>query len=188
MKTGVLALQGDFEKHARAVQRLGHTCIDVKDADSLHACERLIIPGGESTTMIRLIEKLGLRAELQSFAKEHAVMGTCAGLIILARESDRLPFPALGLIDMQARRNAYGRQINSFIDTIQLELEGEKSEFEGVFIRAPKVISLGDQVQALGWHKQDVVLARQRNILVATFHPELTEDTRIHRYFLEMTW
>lgn len=188
MKIGVLALQGDFEKHAQVVKKLGHTCISAKDATSINSCDKLIIPGGESTTIIRLIEKLNLRQTLMDFAKERAVMGTCAGLILLGNPMPKLPFPSLKLIDIQAERNAYGRQIDSFIDTVQLDFDGRKSQMEGVFIRAPKILSAGVSVQPLAYHGQDIVLAKSRNIMVCTFHPELTEDVRVHEYFIQLSW
>ena len=184
MKIGILALQGDFYKHAQAVKKLGHTSICLKDKETLFTCDKLIIPGGESTTIIRLIEKLNLRSALMDFAKERALMGTCAGLIVLGNNSAMLPFPSLELIDIEIERNAYGRQIDSFIDMVQLNLSGEKSEFEGVFIRAPKITRLGKNEKPLGYHGKDVVLAANKNILVSTFHPELTEDLRIHDFFI----
>ena len=184
MKIGILALQGDFNKHAQAVKKLGHTSICLKDKEALLTCEKLIIPGGESTTIIRLIEKLNLRSALMEFAEERSLMGTCAGLIILGNNSTGLPFPSLELIDVEIIRNAYGRQIDSFIDTVQLDLAGEKAEFEGVFIRAPKITRLGLDVKLLGYLGKNVVLAANKNILVSTFHPELTEDLKIHDFFI----
>lgn len=184
MKVGILALQGDFEKHARAVAQLGHSSIYLKDAQALNTCDKLIIPGGESTTMIRLIEELDLRQPLLDYAANHALMGTCAGLIILGKEAPQLPFPSLNLIDIILHRNAYGRQIDSFVDSVRLDFDGMESDFEGVFIRAPKVKQLGPDVRPLGYHRGDVVLAANENILVASFHPELTDDLRIHDYFI----
>ena len=185
MNIGILALQGDFDKHAQAVHKLGHSAILLKDADKLSQCQKLIIPGGESTTIIRLIEKLSLREPLLDFANNHAIMGTCAGLIVLGDPGTNLPFPSLELIDIKTERNAYGRQIDSFIDTIQVQLGQQKFDFEGVFIRAPKISVIGDGVKVLANHGRDIVMARNERILVATFHPELTDDTRIHQYFIE---
>ncbi len=185
MKIGVLALQGDYFKHAQAIQRLGHDAVYVKDSETLTSCEKLIIPGGESTTIIRLIEKLELRAPLLAFSKSHSVLGTCAGLIVLAKTRDGLPFNPLGLIDLEVERNAYGRQIDSFVDTVRLSLNDERIEMEGVFIRAPKIREMGTGVKAIGYHNDVVVAARQEHILAVSFHPELTEDLRLHQYFIE---
>ncbi len=185
MKIGVLALQGDYFKHAQAVQRLGHDVLYVKDSETLAFCEKLIIPGGESTTIIRLIEKLELREALLNFAKEHSILGTCAGLIVLAKTKNGLPFDPLGLIDLEVERNAYGRQIDSFVDTVQLQLGDKAVEMEGVFIRAPKITKMERKVEAIGYHKDVVVAARQDHILAVSFHPELTEDIRLHQYFIE---
>jgi len=184
LKIGILALQGDYNKHARAVEKLGHTSVCLKDAKTLHTCDKLIIPGGESTAIIRLIEKLKLRQDLMEFAGEHAIMGTCAGLILLSKVPGKLPFPSLGLINIEVERNAYGRQIDSFIDTVQIELNGMNKDFEGVFIRAPKIKKFGVKVKALGHHGNDVVMAQENKVLVCSFHPELTDDLRIHEYFI----
>ncbi len=185
MNIGVLALQGDYFKHAQAVQRLGHDAIYVKNSETLSACDKLIIPGGESTTIIRLIEKLKLRAALVEFAKKHSIFGTCAGLIVLAKTPEGLPFPPLGLLNIDVQRNAYGRQIDSFIDTVKVILEIAEIKMNGVFIRAPKIVKIGEGVQSIGFHKNDVVAVRQKRILAASFHPELTDDLRLHDYFIK---
>jgi 5'-phosphate synthase pdxT subunit len=182
---GVFALQGDFHKHKIAVEKLGHKVVLVKDSASLEKCSKLIIPGGESTTFLKLVDKLEMRAPLLKFAKEHAVMGTCAGLIILAAKVDDFELQPLGLIDITVERNAYGRQIDSFIDTVTLNMTGEESSFEGVFIRAPKIVSMGENIRSLGVHNGEVIMAASENILVATFHPELTDDLAVHRYFVD---
>ena len=182
-RIGILALQGDFYRHSLAVRRLKHEAVLVKNETTLKQCDKLIIPGGESSTFLHLMEKLDLRKPLLKFGKEKAVMGTCAGLITLSRDAGHLPFPPLGLIDITVERNAYGRQIDSFVDTIILNLNGKESAFEGVFIRAPKIAAMGSDVQPLAYHKNEVVMAVSKNILVATFHPELTDDLRIHEYF-----
>ena len=184
MNIGILALQGDYFKHARAVEKLGHTSICLKDAETLQKCDKLIIPGGESTAIIRLIEKLELRPALLEFAAEHAVMGTCAGLILLSKVPGNLPFPSLGLIDIEVVRNAYGRQIDSFIDLVQLNLNGKNIDYEGVFIRAPKIKKCAEHVKILGYHGTDIVMAQDKNILVCSFHPELTDDLQIHDFFI----
>jgi 5'-phosphate synthase pdxT subunit len=182
---GILALQGDFDKHRKAVEKLGHRAILVKDVKSLEICNRLIIPGGESTTFLHLIDELELREPLISFAGKKPVFGTCAGLIVLSKSAEKLPYPPLGIIDITADRNAYGRQVDSFVDDISLQLNGKEAGFEGVFIRAPKIRIMGKSVKSLAFYKNDVVMAKSGNIMVATFHPELTDDLRIHEYFIK---
>ncbi|MEJ2053955.1 MAG: pyridoxal 5'-phosphate synthase glutaminase subunit PdxT, partial [Calditrichaceae bacterium] len=154
---GILALQGDYSKHAEAVRTLSHKFKLVKNAEDLKGCDSLIIPGGESTTFMNLIDKLELRKSLKAFGKEKPVMGTCAGLIILADKANIKDFEPLKLIDIEVERNAYGRQINSFIDHIELKINGGPSDFEGVFIRAPKIVSIRKDVHPLAYHKNVVV-------------------------------
>jgi 5'-phosphate synthase pdxT subunit len=182
---GVFALQGDFHKHKIAVEKLGHKAVLVKDRAALERCDKLIIPGGESTTFLKLVDKLEMRAPLLEFAENHGIMGTCAGLIILASTVLNFELEPLGLIDIVVERNAYGRQIDSFVDTVVLNLGADKINFEGVFIRAPKIVSLGDGVRALGEHKGETIMAASGNILAATFHPELTDDLTVHRFFID---
>lgn len=185
MNIGILALQGDFDKHRAVIEKLGHTAVPVRKEKELEHCDKLIIPGGESTTFLYLIDRLHLREPLLNFGASRPVMGTCAGLIILATRADHLPLEPLGLIDLRVDRNAYGRQINSFVDTVHIAVNGTESPFEAVFIRAPKIMEYGSSVTPLGKHGNDVVMARNAHILVASFHPELTDDTRIHQYFIE---
>jgi 5'-phosphate synthase pdxT subunit len=184
LKIGILALQGDFYKHGEVVQKLGHDVLYVKDLATLKKSDKLIIPGGESTTFLRLIEKLKLRDPLVAFGRTKSVMGTCAGLITLATQVDGLPFPPLGLIDINVERNAYGRQIDSFVDEVRVNLSGDIVSFEGVFIRAPKIQKRGQGIRELGWHKEAVVMVANENILVTTFHPELSDDLRLHEFFI----
>ena len=185
MNIGILALQGDFFMHGQAVKKLGYTALYVRKAQELNNCDLLIIPGGESTTFLRLIEKLNMRSALVAFGKQKGIMGTCAGLITLASQVEGLPLPPLALIDIKAKRNAYGRQIDSFADSLRLEINGQSSTFEGVFIRAPKIFALGKDVKALAFHNNDVVMASNAHILVTAFHPELTADSRIHEFFIQ---
>jgi len=182
---GVLSLQGDFEKHGRAVSRLGYEPVFIKDKKALEQCDKLIIPGGESTTFLKLIDKLDFRSDLVEFGHHKSIMGTCAGLIVLSAKTDDPQSEPLGLIDISVIRNAYGRQIDSFSDTVEIKLAHEISTFKGVFIRAPKIESTGSGVKALGHHEGNVVVAANDHVLVTTFHPELTEDPRIHQYFIE---
>ncbi|MDZ7337023.1 MAG: pyridoxal 5'-phosphate synthase glutaminase subunit PdxT [candidate division KSB1 bacterium] len=184
VRVGVLALQGDFEKHQQMLARLDVIPVLVKTAEQLRKCQGLIIPGGESTTLSLLLRKHGLWDQVKDYAREHPVFGTCAGLILLAATTEGAPVESLGLIDIHARRNAYGRQVNSFVDTIKVDFGNGAFDYEGVFIRAPKVIAMGQGVRPLAWHGEDVVMAEQGLVLAATFHPELTEDTRIHEYFV----
>ncbi len=181
---GIFALQGDFEKHKIAVEKLGHDAVLVKNPETLNKCCKLIVPGGESTTFLKLLDKLKMREPLLDFSKDRAVMGTCAGLIILASNVLDYELQPLKLIDITVQRNAYGRQIDSFVDTVTLEIKNEKIDFQGVFIRAPKIIALGTGVCKLADYNGDVVMAAAKNILVATFHPELTNDLTIHDYFI----
>lgn len=183
---GILALQGDYEKHVQVVEKLNHKSLLVKTRDQLNQCDRLIIPGGESTTFLNLIERLELRDALLDFGHNKFIMGTCAGLIILAREIVDLPYKPLGLIDIAVKRNAYGKQIDSFIDDVELNLNGNTASVEGVFIRAPKIMGIGKRVRVLGKHKDDIAIVANKNILVTTMHPELTDNLCIHQYFIEM--
>ncbi len=185
MKIGVLAVQGDFELHKKALRKLDVEVAEIRIPEQLATCDGLIIPGGESTTFVKLLKENGLFQALRQFGQEKTIMGTCAGLITLASDVENNGFETLQLIQLRVRRNAYGRQIDSFIDTVELELSGKRFSFEGVFIRAPKIVALGEGTRALGYHGQEVVMAENEHILVATFHPELTEDLRVHQYFLQ---
>jgi 5'-phosphate synthase pdxT subunit len=184
-KIGILAIQGDFEKHSHAIYRLGLEVIEVRTKEELERTDALIIPGGESTTFLKLFQEFNLENSIREYVKNKPIMGTCAGLIILSKEAHPLPYKPLGLIDIIVERNAYGRQRESFIENIDLYLNGEPCKFLGVFIRAPKICHIGKDVKILARHNQDAVLVCSGNILVATFHPELTENTNIHKYFID---
>jgi 5'-phosphate synthase pdxT subunit len=181
---GVLALQGDFARHIDTIKRIRKNARAIRWPEELEHCQGLILPGGESTTFVNLLEKTGLLDAITRFASAHPVMGTCAGLITLATTLVNHSMRTLGLIDLKVERNAYGRQIDSFMESIDIP-SFENPVFEGVFIRAPKIRSIGAGVHALGFHHKDVVMARNERVLVCTFHPELTRDTRIHQYFIE---
>ncbi len=185
MKIGVLAIQGDFAMHQKMLNRLGVENITVRNPGQLQKCDGLIMPGGESTTFIRLLKEINLYKAISDFGKNHCIFGTCAGLITLSSRVVNSNMETMNLIDIEVIRNAYGRQIDSFIDEIKINLDSQKSVFEGVFIRAPKISEVGKGVIPLAYHKDDVVMVENKNVLVATFHPELTEDTRIHEYFLK---
>jgi 5'-phosphate synthase pdxT subunit len=182
---GVLGLQGDFALHAQSLKRIGVDVRIVRWPEELDGCSGLILPGGESTTFVKLLIKTGLFDAIRDFGASHGVMGTCAGLITLAKRVTNDGLDTLALIDLDAERNAYGRQVDSFVDTVAVPVLGNKPKFEGVFIRAPKINRMGKGVEVLGTHGEAVVMARNARVLVTTFHPELTQDTRIHRYFVE---
>jgi len=187
MTIGILAIQGDFARHQKILQRLGVASALVKSADELNACAGLIIPGGESTTLTIVMQKHGLWQEVKEFAAKKPVFGTCAGLIIMASNVLHHDLSTLGLINMKVLRNAYGRQIDSFIDKVSLRLRenGAAEQIEGAFIRAPKILELGAGAQAKGWHDQEIVLAENSHILAAAFHPEISGNAAIHKYFVE---
>ena len=182
MRCGVLALQGDWAAHARTLSSLGVESLCVRGADELASADALILPGGESTAMLRLMEPEGLAEKIgRRIARGMPVLATCAGVILLASEiipSQR----SLGLLDVEVERNAYGRQVHSTISAVDLADElGEPAQYEGVFIRAPKITRVGPEVTVLGRFGNDPVLIRQGRIIAATFHPELTDDDRVHR-------
>ncbi|TML93946.1 MAG: pyridoxal 5'-phosphate synthase glutaminase subunit PdxT [Actinobacteria bacterium] len=173
MKVGVLALQGNFREHAAMLRRLGADAVEVRKPEELAGLDGLVVPGGESTTFMRLMRLYGLDEAIRQF--ERPILGTCAGMIVLDRDH-------LGLVDLEVDRNAYGRQVASF--EADLRLEGEAEPLRGVFIRAPRVRAMGEDVEVLAEHGGEPVLVRDGRILVASFHPELTEDTRVHELFL----
>jgi 5'-phosphate synthase pdxT subunit len=175
MRIGVLALQGNFREHAAMLRRLGAHVVEVRKPEQLDGLDGLVIPGGESTTFMRLMRLYGLDEALRRFGG--AVLGTCAGMIVLDRGH-------LGLVDLEVERNAYGRQVASF--EADLRLEDEDETLRGVFIRAPRVREVGADVEVLAEHDSEPVLLRQGRFLVASFHPELTDDTRVHEKFLEL--
>jgi 5'-phosphate synthase pdxT subunit len=179
---GVLALQGAFREHVRLLRELGADAHEVRTPAELAACEALVFPGGESTTIGKLADSSGLAAPLARF--EGPIFGTCAGMIVLSREAtDGLPGqPLLGRIDLGVRRNGYGRQVRSF--EAPLRLAGDERPFPGVFIRAPRIERVGEGVEILAWHGDEPVAAAQGSIMVAAFHPELTGDGRLHQRFL----
>ena len=174
MRIGVLALQGNFREHAAMLRRLGADPVEVRKPEQLAGLDGLAIPGGESTTFMRLMRLYGLEDAIRRF--EQPVLGTCAGLIVLDRDH-------LGLVDLEVERNAYGRQVASF--EADLELAGEEKPLRGVFIRAPRIQRAGEEVEVLGELDGEPVLLKQGRFIVATFHPELTDDTRVHALFLD---
>ncbi len=179
---GVLALQGDFAAHAAALARLGARARLVRAPADLEGLEGLVIPGGESSAMLRLMERNGLCPALRAFAAARPTFGTCAGAILLAREVLGPAQPSLGLLDLVVERNAYGRQLESFVAAVEAPALG--GPVEGVFIRAPRIRRAGPGVAVLGRRAGEPVLVEQGHLLAATFHPELTGDARVHRRFL----
>jgi 5'-phosphate synthase pdxT subunit len=178
---GVLALQGDFEAHRRALERAGAKAVEVRTGAELASVDGLVIPGGESTTMLKLLDQENLFEPLRRFGETKPVFGTCAGAILLASEVLHPVQPSLGLMDLTIERNAYGRQLDSRI--VPLEIEGQPSE--AVFIRAPIIRRVGPEAKVLAKYGNDPVLVEQGRHTVATFHPELGSDDRIHRHFVE---
>jgi 5'-phosphate synthase pdxT subunit len=188
-KIGVLALQGDFEAHQRVLARAGAEAVQVRTAAELGQVDGLVIPGGESTTMLKLLGEEKLLGPVQRFGEQRPIFGTCAGTILLASEVTRPEQESLCLMDIGVERNAYGRQLDSHVTRIVLEepFPGRMGdgELEAVFIRAPIIRRVGSRVRVLARHRGDPVLVEQGLHLAATFHPELTGDDRVHRLFLE---
>jgi 5'-phosphate synthase pdxT subunit len=189
MTIGVLALQGDFDAHRRRLEELGAKVVLVKKPDQLDQIDGLVIPGGESGTFLKLLGEAGFE-KLKQFVRVKPTFGTCAGAILLASEVENPPQSGLGALNIRIRRNAYGRQIDSSIRQGKL-LAGlanspEESPLEMVFIRAPKIERVGEGVEVLATEGSDPVVVRQGKTMAATFHPELSQDTRIHQAFLDL--
>jgi pyridoxal 5'-phosphate synthase pdxT subunit len=177
-KVGVLALQGDFEAHQKALQRAGADAVQVRTPDELAKVDGLVIPGGESTTMLKLLDVSGLKEPLRRFGQEKPIFGTCAGAILLASEVSHPAQESLHLMDISVERNGYGRQLDSRV--VRLE-----DGVEAVFIRAPIIRRVGENAKVLATYNGDPVLVEEGRHLVATFHPELTGDSRVHQRFLD---
>lgn len=183
MKIGVLALQGDFEAHRQMLEQMGVDVVMVRKPEQLGEVDGLIIPGGESSTFLKLLGEDGLEA-LRQFVVRKPTLGTCAGAIMLAREVENPSQKGTGAIDIRVRRNAYGRQIESTILTSDCALPGGAMEM--VYIRAPRIDWVGPGVEVLATRDGHPVLVRQGRVIAATFHPELTGDTRVHEEFLKI--
>ncbi|MEO8096251.1 MAG: pyridoxal 5'-phosphate synthase glutaminase subunit PdxT [Acidobacteriota bacterium] len=177
---GILALQGDFEAHRKAVEREGARAVEVRTADQLAVCDGLIIPGGESTTMLKLLDIQKLTEPLREFASHKPVFGTCAGAILLAHAVTGPEQPSLNLLDIDVERNAYGRQIDSRI----AHIETADGSTEAVFIRAPIIRRAGPEARVLATYQRNPVWVEQGLHMVTTFHPELSLDSPVHRRFL----
>jgi 5'-phosphate synthase pdxT subunit len=190
MTIGVLALQGDFDAHRRRLQELGAEVVLVKKPEQLDSIDGLVIPGGESGTFLKLLGEEGF-AKLKDFVHAKPTFGTCAGAILLATEVENPKQAGLGALNIRIRRNAYGRQIDSSIRQGQLLTHGPnsasaESQLEMVFIRAPKIEHVGEGVEIIATEGSDPVAVRQGRVMAATFHPELSNDTRIHQAFLDL--
>lgn len=184
-RIGVLAIQGDYAAHAEALAEAGAVPVEVRKREELEGLDGLIIPGGESSTILKFLERGHLFDDLKSFCQSKPVFGTCAGAILLAREVRNPSQPSLGVLDAVIERNAYGRQIDSSILFSDTKLPGEKLEM--VFIRAPRIVETGPQVEVLAQREGKPTLVRQGHLMAATFHPELTpDDRRVHKAFVDL--
>lgn len=185
MKIGVLALQGAVEEHIVSIERAGAEGVPVKKVEQLEELDGLIIPGGESTTIGKLMRKYGFIEAVRTFsAQRKPIFGTCAGMIVLAERIAGGEESHLGLMDITVARNAFGRQKDSF--ECDLQVKGIEEPVRAVFIRAPLIQEVGPEVEVLSTYKDEIVTARQQHLLVSSFHPELTDDYRLHQYFAEM--
>jgi len=185
-KIGVLGLQGDFREHVQAIARCGGAAVVVRLPEEVSQVDGLIIPGGESTTIGKLMVRFGLIEPVQAMAREgKPILGTCAGMILMAREIEGSDQPRLGVMDITVRRNDYGRQVESFEDDLEATEALGGGALRGVFIRAPRIAAMGPGVEILGTYQGEPVLVRQGRLLAAAFHPELTEETRVHRLLLD---
>jgi 5'-phosphate synthase pdxT subunit len=188
LSVGVLALQGNFDRHAGVISGLGHESRLVRTKDELDDIDALVLPGGESTTLQKLLDDFGLRDPLRSlYERKLPIMGTCAGLILVSREvTGRPEIRPLGFLDVTVERNAYGRQRESFEARIQVRHGENPDDRLGVFIRAPRIVRTGESVEVLATYRDEPVMVRQDHALGLTFHPELTDDPSFHQYFLDM--
>ena len=182
-RIGVLGLQGAYAKHLAVLQQLDVKAVDVRKPGDLEECHGLIIPGGESTTMTKLINEIDMHDALLEFSVDRPVFGTCAGMILMAAKVDDGRVKTLNLLDIEVERNAYGRQIDSFIDEVDVTTNGQAFSMRGVFIRAPRIKNMGDGVEVLASVNGEPVLVQEGHHMAAAFHPELTGETRIHNYF-----
>jgi 5'-phosphate synthase pdxT subunit len=187
LKIGVLGIQGDIQEHLAVIKKLGHEALWIRDSDALKAVDALVMPGGESTTMTKLLKRFAIWEPLRkSINSGMPVFATCAGMILLSRGIENYPAQdTLGVLDVTIERNGYGRQVDSFEADLYVSYFGD-GPFRAVFIRAPKIATTGKEVEVMACFGGTPVLVRERNIMAASFHPELTDDVRLQRYFLDM--
>ena len=183
-RIGVFAIQGDYAAHALALTEAGAEPREIRNPEELDAIDALVLPGGESTTMLKFLERRNFFEQLREFCARKPVFGTCAGTILLAREVRNPAQRSLGMLDAVIERNSYGRQIDSTIETAETSLSG--GPLEMVFIRAPRIMEIGPRVEALAFRQGHPTLVRQGNLMAATFHPELSPDRRVHRMFVQI--
>lgn len=183
VQVGVLALQGGYQRHSEVLTRLGINAVPIRRAEDLSGCTALVLPGGESTSMSHLIQARGLLPALRAFAHLHPVLGTCAGLVLMARCDDPR-VQSLELLDLQVERNAYGRQTHSFVTELRIDLSGVR-RFRGIFIRAPRIAACASEVEILARYDARPVLVAQGPHMGMSFHPELAGDLRIHAAWLQ---
>ena len=184
MNIGVLAIQGDYEAHKARLEQLGASVTLVRKPEQLDSIDAIVIPGGESSTFLNFLVERGFLEKLSDFVRAKPAFGTCAGAILLAKEVENPPQTSLGALDIRIRRNAYGRQADSSIREVETKLGDQPLEM--VFIRAPKIVATGKDVEVLATSGGDPVLVRQGKVMAATFHPELSNDVRVHQEFLKL--
>ena len=183
-KIGILALQGNFDQHKKMLDLLGIDNVFIRYSYDVDKCDALVIPGGESTTMSKQIDANNLRHALKEYSKTNSLFGTCAGMILLSSTKESKNLRPLGIMDFTVDRNAYGRQIESFSDDLQLNFSDD-TDFHAVFIRSPKVSKIGKNIKILAKYKKQPVMITDGRHFVTTFHPEIGSDIRIHNYFME---
>ena len=186
MKVGILAIQGDFALHKKSLNRIGVESFYVRSSSDLKKCDCLILPGGESTTMSLLLSRYELDISILDFSIDHSIFGICAGSILMSKESNDSRIKNLNIIDLNSTRNAWGNQIDSFSDYIDLNDKLDINQFHTTFIRAPKFTNIADSCEVLAKYNLEPVLVKNRIHLVASFHPEIGDDTRIFEYFLNL--
>lgn len=187
MRIGVLALQGDFAKHMEVLRTLGIEACEVRKPQDLESCQGLIIPGGESTVMLRQIDFIQMRAPLLRFAQDKPLLGTCAGLILMSKNIQHSSLQPLQLLNIEVERNAFGRQIESFQASVSIEfMPGQSKVFPAFFIRAPRIRNCGQEIKVLAKLNEEPILVQQGHHLGTSFHPELTADPQVHQYFIEL--
>jgi 5'-phosphate synthase pdxT subunit len=183
---GVLALQGDFSKHLDKLSHLGITTQEIRYPEQLDTCDGLIIPGGESTAFLHVMEHSEIQEKIKEFSLSKPIYGTCAGLILMADKIEGKEQDTLHILNITIERNAYGSQQESFTSHVQIHIENHKGQIPALFIRAPRIKSYGHNVKVLGTHNHEPVLVQQGRHLGGTFHPELTQDDTIHKYFIHL--